>query len=120
MLIAPSVQQSTNIPKKPHRTLAIVHWSLMTFFWILLIPSIYYIIGIKTGKLFKYDHTILVSTVFALALLMIVYSIGVTLFFFANLSLNKFKDKKYVFFVRLNSLVLAAFIVAWIFTFISF
>jgi hypothetical protein len=73
--------------------------------------GIYCIIGIRSGEFFiKSDRTILVSAVFALALLMTVYGTGMTLFFFINLFINKFRDRKYGFFTGLNSLMLLAFI----------
>lgn len=120
MLIAPSSQQALKISKKSHYNNALAHWVLMVIFWILMLIGGYCVISIRIGTFIKSDNTVLISSVFALALLMAIYSVGMTLFFFINLFINRFRNKKYDFFVKLNSLMLLAFIISWAFALITF
>jgi hypothetical protein len=120
MQIAPSIGQTPKVQKKSNYNNAIIHWILMVIFWLLMFIGGYCVIGIRTGDFVKSDNTVLISAIFALGLLMATYSIGVTLFFFINLFINKFQNKKYDFFVKLNGLMLLAFIILWAFALITF
>lgn len=120
MLIAPPTQSLKTAQKKLHFYTATVHWILMGIFWVLLLAGTYCTVSIRIGTFIKSDNTVLISAVFALALLMAAYSIGVTLFYFTIQLLNKFQDKKYDFFIKLNSLMLLAFAILWTFALITF
>jgi hypothetical protein len=119
MLIVPAANQPAREHNKKGGPAIIVHWFLMSVWWIVLFTGGYGMVGIKTGRITLASNATFVSVVFTLSLFMVIYSIGMTLFFIAYSLLNKSKDQKYIFFNRLNSLMIIAFIIVWTFSLLS-
>lgn len=97
------------------------HIFLMTVLWGLLYFEVQLLIEILdrwadpyyTSGLFGNSGRLPEMIAFALAIVMAVYTIGVTLFFFINMVIKRFKNINLHRYIRMNTVVLTSFVVYW-------
>ncbi len=106
-------------PKKLKQT--IMHWSLMLILWIIMVLEAKLVIDILnwwSDPFYlpneEYIRSRIIEMVaLALSVVMVLYTFGVTGFNFIHIAKNGFKNVRYAGFIRINSLILTAFISHW-------
>lgn len=123
MLIEPPSQPPSTVTRKRPDRPVVVHWVLMAVLWLSLFINVKLLKDVEYGRLvMPKDHSgFIASVVFVLCAFFIVYTVGMTLLLAADLALNRSGRKKYYqFFVPMNSLMITAFVVLWVFVLITF
>lgn len=97
-----------------------LHWGLMVCVWLMMYININLIYAVRKGTIIFdiSDSSLKASSIFTLAFFEIIYAIGITLFLLSQMILNRSNSKYYSFFINLNSVVIIAFLIFWIFTFL--
>ncbi|MFA5134698.1 MAG: hypothetical protein WC505_02805 [Patescibacteria group bacterium] len=113
--------QATNSRDSAIKKQAAIHWTIMGVLWGMLIFEIWLIHAMllwwadptRVSAFFLVQGRIIEIIAFALCIVMALYTIGITVMLIVNLCRKTMQHVQYRSFVRLNSLVLAAFIIHW-------
>lgn len=111
-----------NVPVPMPVRQVIQHWFIMTVLWGLLYFEIQFIMDILDkwadplyiSNYFSGGGRLAEIVAFGLAAVMGIYTLFITLYVLFILTVKRFRNFNYEFYIRMNSLVLTSFIVYWV------